>query len=68
MKLAQLTPGDIVRVDDGIPYLAEVVSIEHARVHVKPIILGRPSLAPRTVRPAWLAGWWKRMDQRGDRA
>lgn len=68
MKLALLTEGDIVRVDDGLPYLAEVVSIEHARVHVQPIVPGRPSLAPRTVRPAWLAGWWKRMDTRGERA
>lgn len=68
MKLALLTEGDIVRVDDDLPYLAEVVLIEHARLHVQPIVLGRPTLAPRTVRAAWIAGWWKRMDQRGTRA
>lgn len=68
MKVALLTEGDIVRVDDGLPYLAEVLSIEHGRLQVQPIVLGRPTLAPRTVRAAWVAGWWKRMDQRGARA
>lgn len=65
VAIRSVAEGDIVRVDDGRPYLAEIVSIERRRLHVQPLMLGRPTLAPRTVRAAWISAWWKRMDQRG---
>jgi hypothetical protein len=37
MRLAGIKPGDIVRVHDGLPYLAEVIGQDGARVHVTPI-------------------------------
>ena len=37
MRLAGIKPGDIVRVHDGLPYLAEVIGQDGARVRVAPI-------------------------------
>jgi uncharacterized protein YbjT (DUF2867 family) len=37
MRLAGIKPGDIVRVDDGLAYLAEVVGHDGTRVRVTPI-------------------------------
>ena len=37
MRLARVRAGDIVRVHDGLPYLAEVIGQEGARVRVAPI-------------------------------
>jgi hypothetical protein len=44
MRLRHIHPGDIVRVDDGLPYYAVVVARERARLRVR--ALGR-RLAPR---------------------
>jgi hypothetical protein len=37
MRLASIKPGDIVRIDDGLPYLAEVIGHDGARMRVTPI-------------------------------
>jgi hypothetical protein len=37
VRLAGVKPGDIVRVHHGLPYLAEVVGQDGARVRVTPI-------------------------------
>ena len=37
MRLAGIRAGDIVRVHDGLPYFAEVVGQDGARVRVAPI-------------------------------
>jgi hypothetical protein len=37
VRLAGIKPGDIVRVHDGLPYLAEVIGHDGARVRVAPI-------------------------------
>jgi hypothetical protein len=37
MRLAGIKPGDIVRVNDGRAYLAEVIGQEGARVRTSPI-------------------------------
>jgi hypothetical protein len=37
VRLAGIKPGDIVRVHDGLPYLAEVIGQDGARVRVAPI-------------------------------
>ena len=37
MRLAGVRAGDIVRVNDGLPHLAEVVGQDGARVRVAPI-------------------------------
>jgi len=37
VRLAGIRAGDIVRVHDGLPYLAEVVGHDGARVRVAPI-------------------------------
>lgn len=65
VAIRSVAEGDIVRVDDGRPYLAEIVSIDRRRLHVQPLMLGRPTLAPRTVRAAWITDWWKHMNPGG---
>jgi hypothetical protein len=37
VRLAGIRAGDIVRVHDGLPYLAEVIGHDGARVRVAPI-------------------------------
>jgi hypothetical protein len=37
MRLARIKPGDIVRVHDGLPYLAEVIGQDGVRVRIAPI-------------------------------
>jgi hypothetical protein len=37
MRLASIKPGDIVRVHDGLPYLAEVIGQDGALVRITPI-------------------------------
>jgi hypothetical protein len=37
MRLASIKPGDIVRVHDGLPYLAEIIGHDGARLRVAPI-------------------------------
>ena len=48
MRLTHIHPGDIVRVDDGLPYHAVVLARERGRLRVR--MLGR------AVRPAHRAG------------
>jgi hypothetical protein len=56
MRLTAIRPGDIVLVDDGIPYHALVVERERGRLKVGP--LGRP-IAPRPVKAAWVTAHWR---------
>lgn len=64
----RIAPGDIVRVHDGIPYLAQVREIERAQLIVLPMIDGRRRLAPRHVKRAWVDRHWRLvMDRVGDR-
>lgn len=61
MRLRGITPGDLVQVNDGIPYVAEVLEVERSRLRVRPMMEGRRHQAPRPVRASWVVGWWKRM-------
>jgi hypothetical protein len=63
MKLAHILPGDIVRVDDGLPYYAVVVARERGRLRVR--MLGR-QCAPRTVRAAWIVDHWRHTRTRAE--
>ena len=56
MKLTHVHPGDIVRIDDGLPYHAVVLQRERGRLRVR--MLGRP-LAPRTVKATWVVDHWR---------
>jgi hypothetical protein len=56
MKLTRVHPGDIVRVDDGLPYHAVVLERKCGRLRVR--MLGRTQ-APRTVNAAWVVDHWR---------
>jgi hypothetical protein len=56
MRLTHIHPGDIVLVDDGLPYHAVVVTKERGRLRVR--ALGR-RLAPRWVKAAWIVAHWR---------
>ena len=56
MRLTNIRPGDIVLVDDGLPYHAMVVEKQRARLRVRPVAR---SLAPRTVKAAWIVDHWR---------
>jgi hypothetical protein len=62
MRLNAIKPGDIVAVDDGIPYLAVV--LERDRGQLRVTTLGR-SLAPRTVKAAWVVDHWRHVSGPG---
>jgi hypothetical protein len=47
MRLTEIHPGDTVRVDDGLPYHAVVVTKERGRLGVRPLCR---QLAPRPSR------------------
>ena len=55
MRLAAIRAGDIVRVNDGLPYLAEVVGQDGVRVRVSPITgpKGVRTIASRQVIEHW---------------
>jgi hypothetical protein len=61
MRLTNVHPGDIVRVDDGLPYHAVVLARERGRLRVR--MLGR-AYAPRTVRAAWVVDHWRHVRAR----
>jgi hypothetical protein len=61
MRLTHIHPGDIVRVDDGLPYHAVVLARERGRLRVR--MLGR-AYAPRTVRAAWVVDHWRHVRAR----
>jgi len=61
MRLAGIKPGDIVRVDDGLPYLAEVVDRDGSRVHVAPITGPR---GVRTVTSHDVVDQWRKVRPR----
>jgi hypothetical protein len=65
MKLTHVHPGDIVCIDDGLPYHAAVLERGRGRLSVR--ILGRP-LAPRTVKAAWVVDHWRHVRPAGRRA
>ncbi|MEN3281372.1 MAG: hypothetical protein V7607_2512 [Solirubrobacteraceae bacterium] len=56
MRLSHIHPGDIVLVDDGLPYHAVVLARERGRLRVR--ALGR-RLAPRPVKAAWVVDHWR---------
>jgi hypothetical protein len=56
MRLTAIRPGDIVRVDDGLPYYAVVVARGRGRLRVR--MLGR-NCAARDVRAAWVVDHWR---------
>lgn len=56
MRLTNVRPGDIVLVDDGLPYHAMVVEKQRGRLRVRPVAR---SLAPRTVKAAWIVDHWR---------
>jgi hypothetical protein len=64
MRLAGLRAGDIVRVHDGLPYLAEVIGQDGARVRVAPIT-GPKGI--RTVTSRDVVEHWRMARSRGRR-
>jgi hypothetical protein len=56
MRFTGVRPGDIVLVDDGLPYHALVVEKERRRLRVRP--LGR-TLAPRPVKAECVVDHWR---------
>lgn len=62
VRLAGVKPGDIVRVHDGLPYLAEVIGQDGARVHVAPITGPR---GVRTVTSRDVVEHWRKVRARG---
>jgi hypothetical protein len=63
MRLAGIKPGDIVRVHDGLPYLAEVIGQDGARVRVTPITGPR---GVRTVKSREIVDRWRKTRPRGN--
>jgi hypothetical protein len=61
MRLAGIKPGDIVRVHDGLPYLAEVIGQRGARVRVAPITGPR---GVRTVTSREVVEHWRKARSR----
>jgi hypothetical protein len=61
VRLAGIKPGDIVRVHDGLPYLAEVVGQDGARVRVAPITGPR---GVRTVTSRDVVDHWRKVRTR----
>jgi hypothetical protein len=61
MRLAGLRAGDIVRVHDGLPYLAEVIGQDRARVRVAPITGPR---GVRTVTSRDVVDHWRKVRPR----
>lgn len=64
MRLASIRDGDIVEVNDGLPYLAIVRSRNGRRLRVDPIS-GKFSPAP--VRAADVVGHWRKVRPRSSR-
>jgi hypothetical protein len=62
VRLAGVKPGDIVRVHDGLPYLAEVIGQEGARVRVTPITGPK---GVRTVTSRDVVDHWRKVRPRG---
>jgi hypothetical protein len=58
MRTASIRPGDIVRVDDGMPYLALVERREGRAFIVRPI--NGPPANPRHVKARWVVGHWRK--------
>lgn len=65
MRLSHIHPGDIVLVDDGLPYHAVVLARERGRLRVR--ALGR-RLAPRSVKAAWVVDHWRHARRPGRHA
>ena len=61
MRLAGIKPGDIVRVHDGLPYLAEVIGQDGARVRVAPITGPR---GVRTITSREVVEHWRKVRAR----
>ena len=57
MTLAGITPGDIVQVDDGMPYHGEVIDKAPGALTVR--VLARPCMV-RTVKPREITTHWRR--------
>ena len=59
MRLAGIKPGDIVRVNDGLPYLAEVIGQDGVRVRVMPITgpRGVRTITSRMAVEHWRKAW-----------
>jgi hypothetical protein len=62
MRLTAIRRGDIVLVDDGLPYHALVVEKQRGRLRVRPVCR---SLTPRSVKAAWVVEHWRRTASRG---
>ena len=61
MRLAAIRVGDIVCVHDGLPWFAEVIGQEGARVRVSPITGPR---GVRTVTSRDVVGHWRKVRPR----
>jgi hypothetical protein len=62
MRTASIRPGDIVRVDDGMPYYALVDCRAGRALVVRPI--NGPPANPRHVKAGRVVGHWRRAAQR----
>lgn len=59
MRMQPIKDGDIVRVNDGLPYLAVVDGRDMGKLVVKPLMEGRRRQAPRHVPARWVDSHWR---------
>ena len=57
MRLASIRPGDLVRVDDGLPYIAEVLGDQGRGLRVLPV--SGPRGGGRAVKAVEVIGHWR---------
>jgi hypothetical protein len=57
MRLSAIRAGDIVRVHEGLPYYAEIIGQDGARVRIAPITGPR---GVRTVTSREVVGHWRK--------
>lgn len=62
MRTASIRAGDIVRVDDRMPYYAVIERRESRAFVVRPI--NGPPANPRHVKARWISDHWRKAGQR----
>lgn len=63
MRLSGVRDGDIVQVDDGLPYFALVRGRQGRRLLVRPL---SGKFAPRPIKASEVVGHWRKAGRRGN--
>lgn len=63
MRLTAIKPGDHVKVDDGLPYFAEVIELDAGQLRVSPITGPR---GVRSVRARQVIEHWRKAQRRSE--